>query len=301
MIRRTTRLIAILLTVVFVTEASADTIFLKNGTQIMNCKVTDETPQAVSCKTPSGDMVVPRSAIARVVKQRTVYDDYKAQYAKLRKGDTKARYKLALWARNRAELRGESHKVLQEILAIDAKHAGAHKLLGHLYVDGKWIVPEKTVVFLRTTSNDAELRNSLELLFSARSDFRLGSAAEAKKPPKDYCVFDAYVSISKKQTRLYGGSVGGPSFAAGVKFRASSSWLGKRPLTTQASGYAPSNTPNGKAQAVNNAMGTSSRGLHLFLDKLTAKRLAEMKKELAKKSDSKSKSKKSSKKSSKRA
>jgi hypothetical protein len=32
----------------------ADTVFLKNGTQILDCKVTSETPTQVSVRTPVG-------------------------------------------------------------------------------------------------------------------------------------------------------------------------------------------------------------------------------------------------------
>ena len=91
----------------------ADTIFLKDGTQILDCKVKEETATHVYLQTPVGDMGVPQSQIYRIVRTRTNHDTYKEQLASIRGGDVNGLFKLAQWCRSSSGLRKESDELTE--------------------------------------------------------------------------------------------------------------------------------------------------------------------------------------------
>ena len=109
----------------------ADTIYLKDGTHISNCQVVSSTELMVFIRTPAGDMGVPRTSIHRIQRQKSSYDTYRENLARVRKDDVKGLYKLATWCRTREGLRKESDYLAASVFALDKNHVGAPDIILH--------------------------------------------------------------------------------------------------------------------------------------------------------------------------
>lgn len=275
----------------------ADTIFLKDGSQIIDCQVVKETESIVFVRTKVGDMGVPRSEIYRIIRQKSAYDLYQEQLSRLREGDVNGHYKLALWCRKAQDLRSESDQLLTKVLSIKENHLGARRLLGHLKIEGEWIVPEPLAIRLRATGGDAkaDLLSKLELFLKTRQDLRIasetdsstGAAAggEGTQDPLAACTLDVSVTVARKTgSKLYGLTIGRPSLVASVCLEAESPWIGRKHPKVSVSGEVMAT--QGKAMtalAIQNALGSNSKTLHRFLDNLTQTRSRLLKKELQRK------------------
>ncbi len=251
----------------------ADTVFLKNGTQILDCQVKEETAAQISLRTPVGDMVVPRTEIYRIQRVKSVYDRYAEELGRIREGDFNGLFKLASWCRTASGLRKESDELLARVISLKEDHAGARRMLGHVKLGGKWVVPSPLAIRLNVSGGNAkDLRASLGLFLKTRQDVRLASGSESKPDPGDpldRCTLDVTAIFSQKAaSTFYGMSVGQPTLGATVRLQAQSSWLGKTPLKAAAEGQVPASggTPS---VAIQNAIGGCSTVLHKFLDKLT--------------------------------
>jgi len=279
-LRRRLALAAALIAGPFLSCLRADTIFLKDGTQILDCKVTEESPTSVSARTPVGDMVVPKSKVQRIVRTRSNYDKYQEQLSALREGDVNGLFKLATWCRTTEGLRKESDELLAKVIELKENHPEARRLLGHLKVGGEWIVPPPLTIRLRAGGGkEGDLHTNLGLFLKTRRDVRMADDPDAKSPGGDVldtCAVDATVIITRKAAgTFYGVSVGQPTLGATVRLQAQSEWIGKTPLKAAAEGQVPAASGNSQL-AVQNALGSSSLILHRFLDQLTQLRLKKL-------------------------
>jgi hypothetical protein len=251
----------------------ADTVFLKDGTQILDCKVTQETATQVHVDTPVGKMVVPKTEVFRILKVKTAHDNYDEQLAKLREGDVNGLYKLAVWCRT-SGLRKESDELLARVISLKDDHPEARRLLGHLKLGGEWVVPPPlTIRFKASGANAGDIRKALDLFLEMRRDVRLASDSTAKTEggaALDTCNLDASLIIVRKAAgTFYGMQVGEPTFGASVRLEAKASWIPKSPpMKTAAEGQVPGNGGNA-GLAVGNAFGSSSAVLHRFFDGLS--------------------------------
>lgn len=259
---------------------------MKDGTQILDCKVVSETATSVSVRTPVGDMVVPRSEIYRIQKTKTAYDLFAEQLARVRENDAGGLFKLAAWCRATSGLRKDGDELLERVISLKPDHAEARRLLGHLRVAGKWVVPEQLAVHLKVAGpvgKDAvDLREHLSLFLQSRADIRLASEGEAADPLNG-CVMTASVSIgSKAAPTFYGKSMGRPTVGASVGLRSESPWIGKEPLKVSLEGQVPAGGGREGELAVKNALGGNSLVFHKYLDQFLQLRSKALSKDLQK-------------------
>ena len=250
----------------------ADTVYLKDGTQILDCQVTSETATHVSLKTPVGNMVVPRTEIFRIQKVKTAYDRYEEQLATVREGDPNGLFKLALWCRAQNGLRKESDDLLAKAIVLKEDHAEARRLLGYLKLGGEWVLPPPLAIRLKASGpNASDLRTNLDIFLKTRRDVVLAPVSDSRSDtgdPLDRCALDVSVTITRKgPTTFYGMSLASPTLAATVRFEAESPWIGKTPLRASATGLVPEKGGT-VSLAVQNALGSSSAILHRFLDQM---------------------------------
>ena len=273
-------LAAVLISGPFLSVLPADTVFLKDGTQILDCKVTEETPTSVSVRTPVGDMVVPRSQVQRIQRNKSNYDKYQEGLSALREGDVNGLFKLATWCRTAEGLRKESDDLLARVISLKENHAEARRLLGHLKRGADWIVPPPLSIRLKTAGGkEGDLHTNLALFVKMRRDGRLVDDPDAKSTggdPLDSCTMDATVILSRKAAgTFYGVSVGQATLGATVRLQARSDWIGKTLIKAAAEGQVPAASANSEL-AVKNALGSSSLILHRFLDQLIELRLKKL-------------------------
>jgi hypothetical protein len=265
----------------------ADTIFLKDGSQIPDCKVTSESASHVSVKTPVGDMVVPMAQVHRILKTKTIQDTFKEQRAAIRDKDVNGLFKLATWCRSANGLRQESDELLGQVIALNPNHAGARRLLGHVKLDGEWVVLKPLSLRLKASGPSAEdLRTSMDLLLQSRKDVRLAPDSDSRveaDDPFDACTINAGVIISRQAGMVfYGVTVGEPSYMASVRLEAHSPWIGKTLMKTAAEGQVPGAGGN-NSLAVHNAFGTGSSFIHRLLDQVNELRMKKVEEDFQKK------------------
>jgi hypothetical protein len=270
-----------------ISPLEADTVFLKDGTQIPDCKVKSESDTHVSVTTPGGDMVVPKTEVFKILRTKTVQDTYQAQRTAIRDGDVNGLYKLALWCRSANGLRKESDDLLAEVIALKANHAEARRLLGQVKLGGEWVTPKPLSIRLKTSGAEGpDLRSALDLLLKTRKDMQLasdsGPAAEGSDT-LDACNMDSSVIITRKAPGTFFGTVvGEPTYGATVRLQAKSPWIGSTLLKVNADGQVPGKGGN-SGLAVHNAFGTSGAFIHRFLDQLTDLRLKKIEEDFQKK------------------
>jgi hypothetical protein len=277
--------------VLAVASLRADTVFLKDGTQIIDCQVTKETDTHVYLRTPVGDMGVPRTEIHRILRVKTAYDKCAEQLASIREGDHNALYKLALWCRATEGLRKESDDLLEKVVSLKEDHAEARRLLCHVKLGGKWVVPEPLSLQLKVSGqNTDDVRKNLDLFLKMRRGVRLAPEPKSRKGseaeginPLDACTLDVSVTISRKAaSKFYGVAIGQATLGATVRLEARSPWLGKTQVKTAADGLAPGKAGD-VSLAVKNALSGGGGSLHRFLDQLIALRLKKIEEEFREK------------------
>lgn len=279
--------------ILLTTAVQADTVFLKDGTQILDCQVVRETEASVSVRTPAGDMVVPRSQVFRIQKVKTPYDQYLEQLARLREGDVNALFKLAQWCRTAQGLRKESDELLAKVLELKADHEAARHLLGHLKVKGQWVEPPPLKLHLRVSGGAGmtarEAEEALTMFLKSRPDMVIASDKDATESLDD-CTVTVTVTVGQRAApKFFGKSMGRATIGASVRLKAKSDWLGKERAETAVEGEVPAGGPAAGNLAVKNAVGGGSAALHRFLDNLQQRRakllLAELKKPPPRKAD----------------
>ena len=270
----------------------ADTIYLKDGTHISNCQVVSSTELMVFVRTPAGDMGVPRTSIHRIQRQKSSYDTYRENLARVRKDDVKGLYKLATWCRTREGLRKESDYLAASVFALDKNHVGARRLLGHIRVGDRWYVPRPLCIQLHIRSAAGTtpdvLRDRFALFLETRKDVRVVSTLEDVKQ-LDAVTIDLSVVVARKVgTRFSGLQIGRAYLGAAVRLQARSEWTGRVPPKTAVAGEIPASVPNAISIAVKSALAQNGRTLHRFLDRVLAVRTKGIHKVLSEKQRAKS-------------
>ena len=123
-------------------SATADEILTKAGKKLVG-KIVEETRSYVKIKTKFGGVIkVNRSEIDSMVRKKSKADEYKERLAKISSKDTKALWELALWCKMEG-LGGNYRATLMKILAAEPNHEEAHKALGHVRHQGRWITQQE--------------------------------------------------------------------------------------------------------------------------------------------------------------
>jgi hypothetical protein len=137
--------VAILFTIAG-TIARADSISLNNGGEIrgelLAGSMGAERGSTVSIRTLSGANVsVQRNEVAAVVRRRPVLEEYETR--RRRAADTVVgQWELAEWCRLNS-LPKERQVHLQRVVQVDPEHVAAHRGLGHIRQQGRWMSPNE--------------------------------------------------------------------------------------------------------------------------------------------------------------
>jgi hypothetical protein len=126
--------------------ARADSLALNNGGEIRGELLSDAKPAARSpafvIRTLSGATVsVLREEVADVVRRRPVLEEYETR-RRAAADSVAGQWELAEWCRqNRLSKERQIH--LQRVVEIDADHVAAHRGLGHIRQQGRWVSPNE--------------------------------------------------------------------------------------------------------------------------------------------------------------
>jgi hypothetical protein len=262
---------------------AADTVHLKNGGLIKDCRVLKDDPKAKAApellhlRTPGGRMGVPRDLVLRVEPAKSVFDVYDERRAAVVDRDVNGLFSLARWCAETVGLREERKALLERVIALKKDHAEARRLLGYAKVDGAWVLPPPLSVVLSVSGDkDVEkaVRDQVRLVLADRGDIKLESAANPDDGLK-CCELAASVACTTTQTaRFYGLKIRGPATQASATLKAKGSWLPGDGRQVGLRGEVPASIPNAKTQALIDGFTQGARELHAFFDELIQLRVA---------------------------
>lgn len=119
-----------------VASLEADIVHLANG-RTLEGEVTYQGDRVV-VTTEFGSITLGRDEVLRVEHVSTAEEEYEQRASALAPEDTEGHYQLALWCRDQ-DLKGQAAAEARAVLAAVPDHEGAHRLLGHVFFDGRWM------------------------------------------------------------------------------------------------------------------------------------------------------------------
>ncbi len=114
----------------------ADIVHLTNG-RTLEGEVAYQGDRVV-VTTEFGSITLGRDEVLRVERIGTAEEEYEQRASALTPEDTEGHYQLALWCRDQG-LKGQAAAEARAVLAAVPDHEGAHRLLGHVLFDGRWM------------------------------------------------------------------------------------------------------------------------------------------------------------------
>jgi hypothetical protein len=117
---------------------SQDTVILADGRELVG-DVLEDSQTRLLVVTGEGDLkTFMRSQVSRVQLGAALADCVRGWLAELSLPSAEAIYRVARRAAEIPELAGDSRRLARRVLAADAGHAGAHRLLAHVQVGDRW-------------------------------------------------------------------------------------------------------------------------------------------------------------------
>lgn len=130
-------LLGLLLALIVTAPTPADEILLKNG-RSWTGDIVRENDDVIVIRTVGGTVTVARDTIRTIVRGDEDLAQFHRFKSRLDLTDTEAQYELGLWARENG-LAKEAEFQFELVLAQQPDHEGAHRGLGHVRHDGRWM------------------------------------------------------------------------------------------------------------------------------------------------------------------
>jgi len=134
--RRTIPALALAFALLGADAARADIIYLKDGGKVEG--KAEVRGDEVIVRRGSGKFVYPRSAVLRIERTPTAEEIYAERSGALEADDLAGHLELARWCREKA-LSNEMRAECEAALKIEPEHEEAHRLLGHVKHEGRWM------------------------------------------------------------------------------------------------------------------------------------------------------------------
>lgn len=142
-------------------SASGDTLTLTDG-RVLNGTVT-ESPGQVTIETPAGTVAFPAHLVAHIRRSPTADSQLAARLAAVRPDDPEGLHQAAVWAQEQGLTR-QAEGLWRQVLLVDHDHVGAHRALGHVQVDHRWLEFEPALEVVRSKIASGEADATAEAL-----------------------------------------------------------------------------------------------------------------------------------------
>jgi hypothetical protein len=120
----------------------ADQVFLKSGGRLSGVIVA-RTDTAVVLEVAPGRITLPMSRVERIVEGSSGLGVYRERVAGLSANDTAGWLALAQWAADQG-LQTQAGEAFARVLALDPGNAAAHRAVGDVEYDGRWMSREES-------------------------------------------------------------------------------------------------------------------------------------------------------------
>jgi hypothetical protein len=251
----------------------ADTVVMKDGGLIQHVKVLEQDDETVTLRTPGGKMGVPKAAISRIDKAKSVFDTYEDKRKAVKPGDADGLFNLAEWCRKTGGLREEMFDLLEKVVKAKKDHADARRLLGYVRKGERWELPAP--LSIRIVCGDKDLKKEifeqLSILLETRKDFQI--VDEVYKGTNG-CDLAAAVELGGHSgTTFYGQKVLEAKTHAKVSLKPGAPWIAKDFAGLDVFGVVDTAVGEAKRMVVVDAMTRNAFLVHEFLDRLTLERV----------------------------
>jgi len=122
--------------------AGADEVFLRSGGRL-NGVVVERRADSIVVDVGPGRVTLPVRLVERIVEGTPAFEIFRARSARLSPTDVKGWLELAGWARDH-ELLTQSRQALEHVLGIEPGNPVAHRELGHVMIDGRWMTTDES-------------------------------------------------------------------------------------------------------------------------------------------------------------
>jgi hypothetical protein len=121
--------------------AGADEVYLRSGGRLSGI-VVERRADGIVVDVGPGRVTLPASLVTRVVDGTPAFALFRERAARLADADVHGWLALAAWARDH-DLLTQSTQAFEHVLAIDPGNAIAHREMGHVVVDGRWMTADE--------------------------------------------------------------------------------------------------------------------------------------------------------------
>ena len=173
MVQRTSVRLVLLASLVLAASAGfvqADKVTLKDG-RVLEGTVT-EGEGKVSIEMTYGTVAVPAGDVVTIERMPTTTEQLNMKLTAIPRSDPEALYQAAVWAKENG-LGRRCEDLLSDVLALNAEHAGARRLLGHIKSDGKWVEAREALQLAQSTLEAAKYDAILKDLLPAMEEAML--------------------------------------------------------------------------------------------------------------------------------
>jgi hypothetical protein len=119
--------------------ASADEVYLRSGGRLSGV-VVERRADGIVIDVGPGRVTLPAALVTRVVEGTPAFAVFRERSGRLADADVMGWLALGAWARDR-DLSTQSAQAFEHVLAIDPGNPVAHRELGHVVVEGRWMTP----------------------------------------------------------------------------------------------------------------------------------------------------------------
>jgi hypothetical protein len=122
--------------------AGADELYLRSGGHLSGV-VVEQRPDAVVIDVGAGRVTLPAALVLRVVEGTPSFAIFRDRAARLADADVTGWLALAAWARDH-DLLTQARQAFEHVLTVDPGNRVAHRELGHVQLDGRWMTAEES-------------------------------------------------------------------------------------------------------------------------------------------------------------
>jgi hypothetical protein len=121
--------------------AGADEVYLRSGGRLSGV-VIERRADGIVVDVGPGRVTLPTSLVTRVVEGTPAFALFRERAARLSNADVHGWLALGAWARDH-DLLTQSSQAFEHVIAIDPGNAIAHREMGHVVVDGRWMTSDE--------------------------------------------------------------------------------------------------------------------------------------------------------------
>jgi hypothetical protein len=122
--------------------AAADEVFIRGGGRLSG-EVVERGPDSILVDIGTGQIGLPLSSVERIVPGTSPVGLYRQRAASLEPDDVAGWLALGRWAREH-DLDTNAREAFENVLAVDPANVSAHRALGHVQLEGRWMTREES-------------------------------------------------------------------------------------------------------------------------------------------------------------